>query len=139
MQVGLTCQQTDFRTHYAAFPRAAFCRIFAPPGAGLPSWPALPAGVVPWLSWKDSVPVEKVAAWISTFPGSAKLSWQHECDAKASKGGLSLQQYRDGWRALSDGLTTHPRRASFELVPIQTLQATNAKLGGDWRTWWAGV
>jgi hypothetical protein len=139
MQVGLTCQRADYNSHYTQFPQAAYCRVFAGPGDGLPAWPALPDGVTPWLSWKDQIPVERVAAWISTFPGPAKLTWNHEADAKAGKGGLTLAQYRDGWRALSDGLAGHPRRASFELVPIQTLQATVAKLGSDWRTWWAGV
>lgn len=139
MQVGLTCQRTDFRSHFATFPSSAYCRVFAGSGDGLPAWPDLPDGVTPWLSWKDAVPVERVAAWISTFPGPAKLTWQHECDAKVSKGGLSLTQYRDGWRALSDGLADHPRRADIELIPIQTLQATVNKLHGDWRPWWAGV
>lgn len=139
LQVGLTCQRDDMRGHFAQFPAASFCRVFSGPGSGLPAWPNLPDTVTPWLSWKDSVPVAEVAAWISTFPRPAKLTWQHECDAKATKGGLSLASYRAGWRALSDGLADHPRRGDVELVPIQTLQATVSKLKSDWRTWWAGV
>lgn len=147
MQVGLTCAAEDYATHAKTFPGAAFCRVFAGPGQGLPKlgrspWPE-------WASFKDAVAPATLDTWLRGVTRPTIVTFRHERDNDKSAAAQSKAARADHFartRAYHDVIADHPNRALISHVPIQTVQwtlATSApdliKGDGDWRTWWAGV
>ncbi len=144
---GLTCAAEDYKTHAATFPRAAFCRVFAGPGQGLPKlgrapWPE-------WVSFKDPVPEATFDTWLYTATKPTIITFRHERDndkAAAAQTKAARADHFARTRDYHDVIAGHVNRPLITHIPVQTLQWTMAKStpglakgDGDWRTWWAGV
>lgn len=149
MRVGLTCSPDNYRSHAATFPDAAFCRVFAGPGAGLPTlgrapWPE-------WVSFKDWPAEQTLIAWLDRIVRPTIITLEHEHDngkTAAQQTAAFRAAHFARWRDLMAIIDAHPNRPLITAMPIQTLQWTVAasnpargifKGDGNWRTWWAGV
>lgn len=125
----------------SVFPRMAVTRIFAGPGAGIPSWTApqvktcVQLGIVPHLSFKDTPTPALVTPWLDAIPPGVRvwLTYHHE-----PEGDLPAATYVADWITLAQIVKAHPNAAQVTLVGILGYYAqTHGK--GPWRTWWAGV
>lgn len=154
MRVGLTCAAVDYGSHFAAFPLAAFCRVFFEPGDGLPPWmhpklANLPPQVTPWVSWKDPVSEAVLDDWLHQVTRPTIVTYFHEKDNGKKLAEQSRKVRAEHFartRAYHGVIAGHRNRPLIQHVPIQTLQwtagkttATAVKGDGDWRLWWAGV
>lgn len=145
MLVGLNVGSDDYLTHFTTFGKTALCRVFAPPGAGMPDWAStalstLPPSVTPHASFKDwNDDCAHVLAWLDRMPvPGVWLTYHHE-----PEGDMDPSEYRRRWGLLHAAVKSHRNAAKVTLVPIQTLQWTvntaDSKGKGDPFLWWAGV
>jgi hypothetical protein len=149
MRVGLTCAAADYASHAATFPRAAFCRIFADEGKGLPKlgrspWPE-------WASFKDWPTDAALNGWLDTVTRPTIITYHHERDndpGEQAQSKTARSAFFARWRHLYDVVCAHRNRPLVQAIPIQTLQWTVARSSpakglvkgdGDWRTWWTGA
>lgn len=122
--------------HVKTFPAMKITRVFGPPGKGIPAWggttlQAVPAGVIPHVSFKDW-DMAAVLTWADAIPpGRAEvwLTYNHE-----PEGDMDPAVYRQRWVALADALAGHPARPRLRLVPIHTQYWSRHK--GQWTDWW---
>lgn len=121
----------------------SFARIFSPPGSGLPeiTGPAitgLPAGCLPWISHKDPVPLESVAAYwdelLDRFKPATgrRFRWTYHHEA-APDFQVARDAYKTYWRRLLDvAANGYPW---IEPVQIQSNYAMRWRSDTDWRDW----
>ncbi len=120
----------------------AFARVFSPPGKGLPKLDSaavrnLPAGTLPWLSWKDSVPTAQIAALLDEIRDQynpptgrrIRVTVKHE-RAPGSK--ADRDEYFRDWETLVDVAQGRPW---IEPVQIQTNYAMRFRRDTKARDW----
>ncbi len=148
LRIGITASPAELPAALAAFPGIATCRVFGPPGSGIPSWTrnqamiALrKAHITAWVSFKDwpsdTGAVSAVSAWLDTLPADVPevwLSYHHE-----PEGDLASYEYRRRWVILAAAVRGHRHGARVRLVPIHTLYPSRRKVGDrystDWTKW----
>lgn len=139
VDIGCTLEPKRYGRYWPNLGTPQFARVFAPPGAGLPSLggPAvagLPLGCPPWISHKDAVPLDQVATWwrvlINRYP-NRPLRWTYYHEA-AGDGAPNRADYIAYWRDLVDAADSYPQ---IQLVQIQTNYAMRWRTDTDWRQW----
>lgn len=143
-EVGLTCAPAeyarwlgDFGDLAPALPR--FTRVFSPPGHGLPEMTSqaiadLPRGVVPWISHKDPVHLDTVAAFWRALPNLPdgrlyRWTYHHEPAPAPAPDRTAYLRY---WAELRQLAHDFP---AVELVQIQSNYAMRWRPDTDWRDW----
>lgn len=142
ISVGLSPQPKEYTRWFNAITpgHAAFCRVFAPPGTGLPNLTGqaisyLPEGTFPWISHKDRVPIASLVAYWNDLRDLYKpitgrpINWtpQHE-RAPAPDRAEYLAYLRD----VADAATDCPW---IRVVQIQSNYAMRWRADTDWREW----
>jgi hypothetical protein len=157
ISVGVNVSAEDLTGALDTFPRMRFCRVFGPPGAGIPSWRSpvvsqlLAAGVTPWFSFKDwtsdAAALAAFNTWLDACPAGvseAYLTYRHEPMGDAD---IDADTFRDRWVRLAGACDAHRYGHKIRLVPIFHLypvrhkcsdrySRTSAEWVGDWVRWW---
>lgn len=116
---------------------ARFARIFSPPGHGLPNWTGtaisgLPTGCLPWISHKDPVPLDTVAAYWRTMASTAgvyRWTYHHEPAPGDDEFRAAYFAY---WRQLQALAIDFP---GIELVQVHSNYAMRWRPDTFWRSW----
>lgn len=146
VRIGINAEPTALAATIAAFPGMASCRVFAPPGAGLPPWTNVAIttltrhGITPWISVKDWVGDKALTAWLTAMPANISdiwLTYHHE-----PEGDLPASDYRRNWIAFARTVRSHRNASRIKLIPIHSLyparhKATDTYTSDD--TQWVGV
>jgi hypothetical protein len=150
VRIGLTAAGNELAAALQQFPSIATCRVFGPPGSGIPAWtqPAMTmlrhTGVTPWVSFKDwasdGTAATALKRWLTDMPGdvpSVYLTYHHE-----PQGNLDPRDYRRRWNMLANTVRTHRNSDRVVLVPIDVLYPSRRKIwdrySSDW-TKWVGI
>lgn len=152
MRLGVNATPTELATTLATFPGIASCRVFAPVGAGIPSWTRNAAmrllrerRITAWPSFKDWTTDDEatamITAWLDSMPTDVPevwLTYHHEPENNFAYS----REYRRRWILLARIVRAHRNGGRVKLVPIHTHYPSRHKIGDkyseDW-TKWAGV
>jgi hypothetical protein len=150
MRIGLTASPAELPATLTAYPNLATCRVFAPPGKGIPAWTSptmtalIRAGAIPWPSFKDwnsdGQATTSTNVWLTAMPPDLPevwLTYHHEPEAD-----LNPRDYRRRWALLARTVRAHHNGDRVKLIPIHTLYPTRHKIwdrySTDW-TQWVGI
>ncbi len=145
LRIGVNASPTELPAALADFPGLASCRVFGPPGSGIPSWTrntamaALrKAHVTAWVSFKDwtadDTATAAITAWLDAMPADVAevwLTYHHE-----PEGDLASYEYRRRWNVLAKVVRAHRNAGRVRLVPIHTLYPSRFKIGDKYNTDW---
>lgn len=109
-------------------PGAAYTRIYNPPGHGLnASLTAVPAQVIPHVSFKDIPTATMVNGFLGKLTRPIYLTFNHE-----PEGDLTRAAYQSAWHTLAALVGAHPNGHLVTLVEVFTLYAqVHGKTGPD--------
>lgn len=125
----------DFQAALGLFPRMSSARVFAGPGAGLPSLTGL-AAMTPWshVSYRTHVDDQTMHAWLAGVVQPTRITPWHECDRHAT-------QVTPAWvigeatriKAIRRTLPDHvAANIHVDLILTGYWQRTHS---GDWQRW----
>lgn len=158
MRVGVTVDPKDYDARLKLYPGPAVCRVFGPPGSGIPRWTdrrvqfLLRRGIMPHVSFKDwgrddtdASAAQQIDSWLDEVPQQApgpvvaRLTYMHEPEPK----NFDDRLYRRRQMYLAELIAAHRNGRWVRQVCIQTLQWTaSGKAGkgrGDFSRYYAGV